>query len=280
MAEGNLRLIIDDFKTSWYFRVWVLLWVVCAIISFVALGILSHSSSENQLKPGWRIWIDEPGQLNYPDFYFSLLPGENISVSISSQNCYNQNHSISIPITGCDGAVGLSECFVMQSSSIVSKYTEAARTFPFWAGSHIFCDINITVENPTADDTMLAVGVYNTDRIFPKFIFPGTVAEIRIEEEVIQPKGQSGMVRHRLEQNYESDRNSHAAFTVFFRFAHWRVMHFEETNLFNGWMGVGEIGGFVFFLYLLHTITMAIIGICLPNTSKFLGGNTEGYARV
>jgi len=283
MAEGNLRLILDDLKTSWYFRIWVLLWIVCAVISFAALIVLSQSSNQNQLKPGWRIFIQEERILSFPDFYFSLLPFENTTLSMNNMQCYygNRTPHQAVTLNSCNGTM-MTDCFVAQTSSFTSTITQGSQpTFPFWSGSAVMCDVQLNVQNVTGDDTVITVGVYNNQRIYPQYIQPNTVAEIRIEEEVFTPKSGGSMTHYRLETEYHSNVNNYATFTVFFRFRHHRVIHFEETNLFNGWMGVGDIGGFVFFLYLLHTIAMALIGICVPNTSRFLGGSTsEGYVKV
>jgi hypothetical protein len=49
------------------------------------------------------------------------------------------------------------------------------------------------------------------------------------------------------------------------------VRYIREVDTFNGWQSVGAIGGFVFFLVLLHSVFMFLVGFCLENNSKFLG---------
>jgi len=59
-----------------------------------------------------------------------------------------------------------------------------------------------------------------------------------------------------------------------------RVMHFEQTNSYNGWMAVGGMGGFAFFMVVLHTAVMIIIGFFFSNESRFLlGGGSKAERR-
>lgn len=53
------------------------------------------------------------------------------------------------------------------------------------------------------------------------------------------------------------------------------VQHTQEVDTFNGWQSVGSIGGFIFFLVILHNILMFLVGFCLANDSKFLGGGAD-----
>lgn len=63
---------------------------------------------------------------------------------------------------------------------------------------------------------------------------------------------------------------SHYNFHMVIGIGSFNVMHARDVDEFNGWKGVGDIGGLVFFLYILHTILMIIIGFFVNNDSKFL----------
>jgi hypothetical protein len=48
------------------------------------------------------------------------------------------------------------------------------------------------------------------------------------------------------------------------------VEHYEQRSVYNGWMAMGDVGGFAFFLLILHTIVMLGVGVFLANDSRFL----------
>jgi len=49
------------------------------------------------------------------------------------------------------------------------------------------------------------------------------------------------------------------------------VFYYEKTEWYTGWMAAADIGGFAFFLYIIHWIVVTFLGIFLQRTSKFLG---------
>jgi len=48
------------------------------------------------------------------------------------------------------------------------------------------------------------------------------------------------------------------------------VSNFAEVNRYNGWKSIGDVGGFIFFLVILHTMAMIVAGLFLDNKSYFL----------
>jgi len=54
------------------------------------------------------------------------------------------------------------------------------------------------------------------------------------------------------------------------------VIHQDQSNSYNGWQALGDIGGFAFFMVCLQTLIMGLgIGLCFSNNSKFLGGEAH-----
>jgi len=54
-----------------------------------------------------------------------------------------------------------------------------------------------------------------------------------------------------------------------------RVDHYEQTDSYNGWQAIGGIGGFAFWMVILHTIATIVVGFILSNESKFLAGSSN-----
>jgi len=51
------------------------------------------------------------------------------------------------------------------------------------------------------------------------------------------------------------------------------ITHADQGDSYDGWMAMGDIGGFGYFLLIIHTIVMMTAGICLNNNSRFLIGD-------
>jgi len=283
MVQGNLGLIIDDIKTSWYFRIWTAVWIVCAIVAFVALGELSNSSVQAREKPGWRIWIERKSQNNYPDFVITLLPHENLTGdAMNAVDCFFGPTGVPVPQTTCPGNTPLSVCRVVQGTTFFAKDTDESTFYPVsYNRDAIYCGINLTANNNTVDDRVVAVAIVGENKPTPEFISPNKVGELRIEQEILDFRGGKSEVHYSTQLGWVDNVSPFYTMGVIMRYSHLRVLHFEETNYFNGWMGIGAIGGFAFFMYLLHTLFMFFVGICVPNTSKFLNGQSDnGYSNL
>lgn len=277
MAQNNISIIVDDLKTSWYFRIWTALWAICAIFTFIALIVLSHSSEKARAQPGWKIWIERRESDNFPQVILTLLPSENATDSITATRCFfNGDVSNVVGDTNCENGAPANQCRLINSASFVSLRVDESYNFPFKRTDFITCDVE-TQLSVNGTNGMLAFAIANDVRPNPHLIFPGTYSNVRMEKEMFKPRKQNEETHFRTQLEYISSvKEKFWTFSVSFEFAHLHVTHFDEQDLFNGWMGVGEIGGFAFFLYIFHTALMFFIGFCVPNTSKFLGGQSDG----
>jgi len=281
---SRVSLLIEDLKTSWYFRIYGLLWLVCAIVSFVGLVVLAHYSRYAQEHQQWLSWWAKDAQLNYPDFYVSLLPGENSTDEIQSSICYFglRTNPQNVPITNCLTAP-LTQCLIIKASTFVALPNPAQGTFFNSPETQITCDVNTKILNPAIDNSILAMGVTN-DYVKTSepsaYLYNGTITQISIEQNVIVSKIHPKYTWYDVQSVPMSNVNPYAGYSFVVRFGNLWTQTSQETDTFNGWMGVGEIGGFFFFLYVIHSILMAFIGLCLTNDSKFLGGNNNQYSEL
>jgi len=78
---------------------------------------------------------------------------------------------------------------------------------------------------------------------------------------------------------YHSTVFTPASFTITTIISSFRVTHHEQANNYDGWMAVADIGGFAFWMVILHTIAMIVVGFILPNESKFLGADVGAEGR-
>jgi len=282
MAFQAIKDIAEDLKNSWYFRIWSLLWVVCAIVSFVALIILSRASNAAQDKPSFRMWTEMKSSINYPNLYVFLSYGEYEAENIKNINCVFGPNNVTVDVTGCDGGNQYTgECQMIVANTTTSVYPPSTNPSYYQEPEGIWCEI-YTDYNTTAGkgpyNTMIGI-VADDTAAFPTYMNPGAVSWMTMEQEVVTDKQFNGgkpVSFFRLQSTIISNQAPDGARMAFFvGFATFSVTHFETIDFFNGWMGVGAIGGFGFFLYILHAAIMGIIGLFITNNSVFLLGGAK-----
>jgi len=101
-------------------------------------------------------------------------------------------------------------------------------------------------------------------------------AWVVLTKSIIQPKGQNEFIVWGRQLLYHSSVFTTDNWTIDIKMDHFHVAHYEENDYYTGWMAFGDIGGVAFFLVILHTIVMAVVGLCMDNNSKFLHAGEGG----
>jgi len=282
----NLRHILDDFKTSWYFRIWAALWFVCALVAFIGMIELSVRSNEAGKEKDWNYWVENATSLEFPNFrFFFNHRGESTESFVGKASC----HHLGVPlVTGnCKGEVDTTKCFTVASSGItVQNHIDSHE-----ADETIYCSFNSTGFNDTINQLVgweldfthpnLGSRYHNILWLAPRNP-PGVWVLLR--KAFIQPEGSmsselagpSGIPIWEKSQVYHSTVSTPGHYVVRTTISSFRVNHYEQTNSYNGWMAVGGIGGFAFWMVILHTIVIAVVGFVFSNESRFLNGDSHG----
>jgi len=273
-AVVRSQAIQDDLKHSWYFRIWALLWLLCAVLVFSALIILGGRSSEMQKEPSWRPWIKKVDEIEFPSFTVQTMPNETFDFIFTKQCTYSPNgqHSLLIPTSACDG-----------ESEAQCTLFDAAEVYATPTNNRISCEFNIT--SPVGTDRTLlftAVQTAENSQTPELYIQPTANAQITVQPTITKETGKKAETHWDIRLNYKSSIIENEFFIIEIVVGNFNVFHFEEDAWYDGWMSAGEIGGFAFFLYILHTMAMLIVGIFLENNSTFLAGSTERskYANI
>jgi len=281
----NLRAIAEDFKTSWYFRVWAALWFVFALVAFIALIELGAKSNESGKDKDWNTWIENATQLTFPRFHFRFENRTTHGEEISNHYC---THAGSVVQTSpCEGERDKAKCFVVAANQITVTNTWNAPE----GSERITCTFNVTGYNSTKPvNTYVGWSIEGHHRTFSNPFTntlwieprnaPGVAVSLR--KRIISP------LRNAFYENpnegwevweksyvYHTTVHTPGEYYISTYIAGFRVEHLEQTNSYNGWMAVGGIGGFAFFMVVLHTLVMIIVGFALPNESKFLTGRSR-----
>jgi len=282
----NLRGIAEDFKTSWYFRIWAALWFVFALVAFIALIELGARSNESGKEKDWNTWIENATQLTFPRFHFRFENFGTRGEEITDTFCTHLG--LSVHTMNCEGHQNRSKCFAVASDGITVTNTWSA---PF-GSERIECSFNVTklvTNNTRPANTLIGWSLEGRHSTFANPFTdtlwleprdrPGVAVQLR--KRIISPlrgalyeAGSDGFEVWEKSYVYHSTASTGGEYYVSTSLAGFRVEHLEQTNSYNGWMAVGGIGGFAFFMVVLHTIVMILVGFALPNESKFLGARS------
>lgn len=108
------------------------------------------------------------------------------------------------------------------------------------------------------------------------WIAPNNNAWVMIEKAVVKYKGKPPATEWGRDLLYHSTESTvFGQYNIATILGTFRVAHLEQQDSYNGWMALGGIGGFAYFLIILHTIIMIAVGIVFTNDSKFLLGSGE-----
>jgi len=261
----KIKEIIEDFKNSWYFRIWTFFWLICALVSFSALIILGSLSNLDNQQQDIRIWRENVSSLNFPQFHFRVGGQEN--VNFLNYNCWHLG--MPVQIIACTNSRG-DDCFALSSSNISAPNNINA---PF-ESARIDCTI---ITTNTSGNSLLAfeiegnnIASYGGNSYASLWFAPNNFAWIMLEQAIYTPS--SGPVLTEWDRTllYHSSVAVPGFYNVSVILGSFYVEHWDQVASYNGWMSTGDVGGFTFFCVIIHSIVMILFGIVLDNNSKFL----------
>jgi hypothetical protein len=262
--QTKLSAFVEDLKHSWYFRVWAFLWLFFAIITFSSLIILGQRATASQMHPYWSTYIQVPDTLNFPAISVKTDADEptNQIVTVSCFAGTPESAQLFVNVDLCPGGIAPSTCRLIAAEQVAASKTQNA----------VDCTVNITA--PPGADTVLAFE-FQEETDFGRpiiWIQPTDEVYVYISKTVVEPKGSGPITIWQHHLAYKNDIPVNNFFSVKFVFDNFAVFHFVEDKGFDSWLSVGGIGGFAYFMVLIHTAFMTLISICLTPESKFLFG--------
>jgi len=269
---GRIR---DDLKTSWYFRIWFALWIICFIMGWVGLGIFADYSREADEHDYIQKWEESVDEIVFPDFHirFNLSAGQTIIYS----NC-TINNGQPVP-TQMGTCIYNDQCLHVLNEK---NNIKACATSSNECDNRLVC--NLTLSNiSTSVDQLVAWELDDTDEeptgdnsYASIWIGINNNAWVMLTKEY--DEDEEDWDRSLLYHSTKSIENQWIITTLINSFD---VVHeSEEDSFYDGWVAVADMGGFFFALYLLHSIIMIFFGFCLPKNSTFLYPDTKPYENL
>jgi len=266
----NLRAIQDDFKTSWYFRLWGGLWTICAIMAFVALIVLAAKANDARMHKDFNFFISQQSSIDFPAIRLRLSRRSEANETFTGvPRCVHAGAFVQGTQT-CTGDHAPNTCYVLATDGFSAVYSQDPdQTFQ---QSNIVCNFSTT--STTGQNTMVAFEIEDNDPLGrgSLHIPPGFNIWVNIRQVNYIVNGVYSTTFRRELQNHGAVPLPNSMFAVTFHIKDFFVDTYEQKDNYNGWQAVGSIGGFAFFLVLLHTVVMMIVGIFLDNNSSFLNG--------
>jgi len=275
----KLKQVVDDLKTSWFFRVWALFWLVGAILGFAALIMFGGTSSEAQKHLDSTIWWENASSTYFPRFHFRVDPQYE---SLLTVTCDYQGTPV--PNTDCTTYGGdplpSDICLAVTADTIqvFNRFREHRRD------DTIHCNIT-TIPQMNNTNTLIAWEL--EDPQLNVAIDPGSYAGLwmapRVDTWVVLVKNVATFDKKPLnlwDRNlfYHSTGYNLGFYDVTVSLSGFGVFHFGKQSFYSPWRAFADIGGFAFFLFCFHTLTMIIIGLCLPQSSNFLEGGERSLS--
>jgi len=265
-GETKLRVlrIINDLKSSWYFRVWLVLWILLMVVWWVALGILSDHSEKASKHKVQQYYVEHESKIRFPEFRlrFKLQPGQ----MLSEFNCFYGDPAVAGATVPVGAIASLCE-FNDTCISVASQTVEACATYSPKCNDRLVCVLNVT---GAVTPFLVAWELLQGERIgFNEYaqvwIQANDAAWVLLTKEVHHDK-----VGWNRELVYHSANFPNTYWGIVTIINTFNVEHYEELDLYNGWQATADIGGFIMFLLIFHTFTMFIVGVFFENDSTFL----------
>jgi len=270
-----LRLIFDDIKHSWYFRIWAFLWLFSAIFTFAVLILLGQRSTQAQLEPTFRFWRENASTIYFPNFHV-FLPRHRYQTDLActhngrpltNQNCPARHNGRVIPRTECQSIVANMESAQNKWGDFSQRIIECS-----------FETMNSTDRNHLVVFELEGshIAHYGEEAFGGLEFSSNNNTWILLDKSDVSFDGRPTMEEWERELVYHSSVWNHDLYRFSVIINRFYVTHVIEGHKFDGWRAIGEIGGFAYFLLLLHALMMIIVGVCLNNDAKILVGESSG----
>jgi len=267
----QLSRIIEDAKKSWYFRVWALFWLAILIVFLVGFGEFVNYAKNT-------VWYTSPQSTNVYFPTIEFRPGDDSIEFLPKSQPLCGNNDTTVAPAACKDNSNTSQCIRFDTTKFSSQ-----RSSNFWS-RWILCTIYTTSNaNSTLQQRLLSVwteggsfSVYQTESWdTPVLVAPHEAAFVTLVQSQYSQGGNSLSSFDKLLTYQSANFFDNGTYKIYFGFDSMNVQQNEQTVFYTGWMSAADIGGLGFFLGLVLTGVMLLVGVLLLNDSKFLNPLVE-----
>jgi len=263
----KLKAVISDLLSSWYFRLWLFFAVFCFVMGVTAFFEISVTSTEYDLEHNVHIWTEKPSSMNFPPFQFRIHTSEPIQFvsNTSAIVCYHSGQPVLTQ--PCGNNVPIEKCRAVGAGGLVSASNDNFRD------EAIFCEMMTTVVDFQKYDTFMAFQILGDPMEEGTAYFgPNNQTWITLEKSSFHDyKTKRRFDLWNKQLTYHSTQWSAGKYRVVVMIGNFVVINFamDNTNI-HEMVAVADIGGFAYFMLIMHTIAMTVVGLFFVNDSKYL----------
>jgi len=267
----KVKQIVNDLKSSWYFRIWSVLWIVVILVTFSCLVII--------IKKDRRVnetWIEFSRQMPFPNFHFRVDRA-------SSQTFYSMDCEF-------DGTpLQWQQCADPQDSNTdscraIHPISPAVANHRDRLTRSINCNF---LTNGTGPEGDIMAFELEGEHIFSQtdgagdtatWFAPNSMTWLIMKKKLFQFNKDTEIQIWDTTPIYHSTIFHANNFNVTVMIGQFIVEHIQPYEMYSGWLVFGAIGGVGFFMAIIQTAVMIIFGLVLSNNSTFLkgGGDASG----
>jgi len=276
--KDNFLLLVDDLRTSWYFRVWGAVWGVLAIMSFVAFVILAHNSAEQSTRLNFNYWTEHVSSLEFPGFRFRVDTGSQERFNGSVKCLHNGGAIFTGPCTGIEPH----SCISVRTDGLIAYNQKDVPP----DNQRIKCSFQTNAVSNSMNSLVLfqleGEKIANWGGALQDVIYfgPNQDAWILLSKSWVKFSGFYAQEEWKKVLEYHSTTHIKGQYNVQIILNSFNVHHAEQQSAYDGWMALGGSGGFAYFMVVIHVIVMMLVGIALNNDTKFLGPKDISYEPV
>jgi len=268
----QIKLILNDIKSSWYFRIWATVWIGFMIVAFACFLVLVGISLRAGHEDDVRLWFKESPSITYPRFHFRSSTLEVIESVICNQN------NVTVTTGYCQETGGvlpdIKHCVGVHADNfqVVNEKGDFERMH------HQRIECVVTTNGSYYGNTLIAweieginVGAIGDNIYAGIWIAPNDRAWVLLEQAITELATQtSPQVSWRKDLIYHSTVFHNGTYNVATIIPTFHVMHSIASDSYDGWNALGDIGGFAFFMVMLHSFVLILFGLCFVNNSEWL----------
>jgi len=268
----QIKVILNDIKSSWYFRIWATAWVGFMIVAFACFLVLVGISLRSGKEDDVRIWFSEAPSINYPRFHFRSSTLEVIESVMCNQN------NVTIPTSYCQEYNGvlpdIKHCVAVGADAF--QVINEKGDFPRIHHQRLECVV--TTNGSWNGNTLIAweiegknVEIFGDNIYAGIWVAPNDRAWVLLEQGMTElPTQKVPLVSWRQELIYHSTVFHNGTYNVAVMIPTFHVIHSISSDSYDGFNALGDIGGFAFFMVMVHSFVAILIGLCFVNNSEWL----------
>jgi hypothetical protein len=256
-------------------------------MSFAAFIILASTSVEAKKTMTWQTTVTKENTIYYPAISFRLPPpDQNAAYKILNATCHVNTTKEIINYIQCP-EYSKEFCVLFESNKTAASSDNLPSDSDQINKDHLVCIIEVEdSQSPPNLGPVLSLQLNHQ----PVRLIDPREPLIHLRKSTISSRFINGDYWYSDVSYFQPIQSTplHGniwSFKIIFNIVTFDVFHYEEMEYtdevgsFNGWMAAGAIGGFAYFMYILHTIVMFLLGFFLTNNSKFLTGQ-DSYNRI